>query len=55
MSPYELFEIRRAVHQEITEIEQMCAHHGTYRYLVEIGGLAMLSHQRVGRVLRSLH
>jgi len=52
MSPYELNEIRRAVHHELREIEQMCSAHGTYTHLCECGGLVFLAHQQVGHVLR---
>lgn len=53
MSPYELNEIRRAVHTELAEIEQMCACHGTYHYCCDVAGIVMLTHQPVGRVLRA--
>lgn len=53
MSPYDLFEVRRAVHSELAEIEQMCAGHGSYRYCCDVAGLVMLTHRPVGRVLRA--
>lgn len=53
MSPYELNEIRRAVHTELAELEYMSAHHGSYTHLCDIGGLVVLTHNPHGRVLRS--
>lgn len=53
MSPYELNEIRRAVHTELAELEQMCSHHGSYTHLCDIGGLVILTHKPLGRVLRA--
>ena len=52
LSPHERDDIRRTVHAELTEIEQMCSAHGTYTHLCECGGLVFLAHRRVGHVLR---
>jgi len=54
MSPHELDEVRRAVHTELAEIEQMCRCKGSYCYCCDIGGLVVLTHKPVGRVLREL-
>lgn len=54
MSPQALHEIRRAVHDELAEIEQMCAAHGSYTCLCEApgSGVVVLAHKAFGRVLR---
>ena len=54
LGPHERAEICRLVHQELTELETMAANHGTYRYLCSSGGVAFLSHQPVGNVLRDM-
>ena len=53
MSPYELNEVRRAVHSELVEIEQMCAHHGSYKFCCDVADITMLTHTPIGRVLRA--
>jgi hypothetical protein len=55
LSPEEMWELRRAVHQELIAIEQEVAHNaGTYRYLCAAGGITFFSHTPVGAVVRSI-
>lgn len=53
LSHFDADDVRRAVHAELTEIEQMCSAHGTFTHLCECGGLVFLAHHRIGHVLRS--
>jgi hypothetical protein len=53
MSPYELDEVRRAVHSELAEIEQICSCPGSYTYCnCTPQGLVYLAHKPYGQVLR---
>ena len=54
LSPNESDDIRRAVHQEMAELQDMAEHRGSYRFICESpSGVTFLAHRPVGRVLRS--
>ena len=53
LSPNENDDIRRAVHNEMAELEDMADHRGSYRFICETPtGYTFLAHRAVGRVLR---
>jgi hypothetical protein len=54
-TPTELSEIRQIVDAELAEIDNLCEHAGSYNYLCCVRGIHMLTHRRVGRVLRTIH
>jgi hypothetical protein len=54
LPPTELDEIRRAVHDEMANIQDMTRQCGSYRFICETGGITFLSHRPVGRILREI-
>jgi len=54
LPPTELDEIRRAVHNEMANIQDMAKQCGSYRFICETGGITFLSHRPVGRILREI-
>jgi hypothetical protein len=54
-TPTELHEIRQIVDAELAEIDNLCEHAGSYNYLCRVRGVHVLTHQPVGRVLRTIH
>jgi len=50
----EIDQVRRIHLEVLSEIEQMSASHGTYRYIVYVAGGLALAHKPVGRVIRVL-
>lgn len=54
LTPTEREEIRQLVDQELADIEDQCAHAGSYTYLCRVNGLRVLAHSPLGRVLRHI-
>jgi len=54
LTQQERAEIRYEVHRELAEINEQCAHAGSYGYLCYVGGLTFFSHHPVGHVLRRI-
>lgn len=48
-------EIRQLVEQELADIEDQCAHAGSYNYLCQVNHHRVLTHRPVGRILRQIH
>jgi hypothetical protein len=54
LTPTEREEIRQLVDTELADIEDQCAHAGSYHYLCRVNGNHVLTHHPVGRVLRQI-
>lgn len=54
LTPTEIEEIRQLVDAELADIEDQCAHAGSYHYLCQVGHRRILTHHPVGRILRQI-